>query len=142
MITADDMRKFKNQFDPELTVTYDGFVNNENKFIVSGLIVERDQGESVGSYVIRLSGAVASNYSISYVFGTFYIELSTAVYSKPASGTKNETGFGITIKENPAHVSTGKAEFAVRVPRASTVKIIIYDALGSVVFSKDVRTSS
>ncbi len=73
-ITAEDKVKVYGELDPELTVVFDGFVFDEDETALGGaLIVERDPGEDVGTYVITASGLTSDNYDILYVEGTLEI---------------------------------------------------------------------
>ena len=74
MITAEDKSKEFGEVDPALTVSYTGFVNNEDASDLTGtLATNRATGESVDTYVITASDLSATNYSISFVAGTFTI---------------------------------------------------------------------
>lgn len=47
---------------------------------------------------------------------------------------------GLFVYNNPVSLSLGKAEFRVKAPAASQVKIVIYDCMGNVLFKKVVST--
>ena len=73
-ITADNKVKGVDADDPELTVTYSGFVGDDNTGNLAGtLTITRAEGESVGDYTITASGLTSDNYTISYQTGTLTI---------------------------------------------------------------------
>ena len=60
--------------DPTLTYTVSGFIGPDNEATLDRpVIISRGAGENVGNYVLTPSGAVDSNYSISFVTSTFAI---------------------------------------------------------------------
>ncbi|WP_186756552.1 MBG domain-containing protein [Echinicola salinicaeni] len=73
-ITADDQSKVYGTADPALTVSYSGFVNGDDATALGGTLdISRAAGEDVGNYTITASGYTSSNYTISYVDGSFEI---------------------------------------------------------------------
>jgi hypothetical protein len=73
-VKADDKVKGVNADDPELTVTYTGFMGDENTSSLDGtLSVTRTAGEVVGTYTITASGLTSGNYTITYQPGTLTI---------------------------------------------------------------------
>jgi len=67
---------------PELQVTYQGFVNNEDSTALSKLptlSTSATSSSDPGVYVITVSGAESPNYTISYVKGTITIEGSSDI---------------------------------------------------------------
>ena len=79
-ITANNISKVYGAGVPALTVSYSGFVNGDN---ASGLATAptlsttATASSAVGIYTITPSGAVASNYSISYATGTLSVTPAT-----------------------------------------------------------------
>ena len=76
-ITADDKTKKCGEDNPELTVSYEGFVNNETSDVLTKkpIVTTKATAESsAGTYDIIAEGAEATNYSITYVNGTLTIE--------------------------------------------------------------------
>ena len=77
-ITADDKTKEFGEVDPELTISYAGFVNGEDATDLAGtLSISRVAGESVGTYAITASGLASTNYAITYTSGTFTITIKS-----------------------------------------------------------------
>ncbi|MFD2529257.1 MBG domain-containing protein, partial [Polaribacter marinaquae] len=73
-ITADAKTKEFGEDDPELTVSYTGFVNGEDAEDLTGtLAISRVAGEAAGTYAITASGLTSTNYSITYAPGEFTI---------------------------------------------------------------------
>ncbi|UCS92362.1 gliding motility-associated C-terminal domain-containing protein [Echinicola marina] len=73
-VTADDQSKVYGAADPNLTVSYSGFVNGDDATVLGGTLdVSRAAGEDVGTYAITASGYTSGNYTISYVDGNFEI---------------------------------------------------------------------
>lgn len=76
-ITAVDKTKKYGQDNPQLTVSYEGFVHGQTGDALATkpvLITAADKLSLVGSYSITVSGATSVNYDISYVYGTLTIE--------------------------------------------------------------------
>lgn len=76
-ITADNKTRLANQSNPTLTVSYSGFVNNENNTVLTTQPVVSTTATAsspAGNYDITVSGAAADNYNIIYVKGTLTID--------------------------------------------------------------------
>ncbi|WP_036670901.1 MBG domain-containing protein, partial [Pedobacter borealis] len=61
---------------PTLTVTYTGFVNGDTNTSLTtqpSISTTAVTGSGAGTYPITASGAVSSNYSISYTAGTLTV---------------------------------------------------------------------
>jgi gliding motility-associated-like protein len=75
-ITADDKTKVYGGINPDLSITYTGFVLRQDKSVLNVLPVaetEVNLESDVGDYEINVSGASASNYSFIYNKGTFNV---------------------------------------------------------------------
>ena len=75
-ITADNKTKTAGEANPELTVTYEGFVNNESESVLTKkptVTTTATTGSVAGDYPITASGATAANYNITYVAGTLTV---------------------------------------------------------------------
>lgn len=76
-ITADNQTRLAGQSNPTLTVSYAGFVYNENNTALTTQPVVTTTATSsspAGNYDITVSGAAADNYNIIYVKGTLTID--------------------------------------------------------------------
>jgi gliding motility-associated-like protein len=76
IITADNKTKYLNEPNPPLTVSYSGFVNNEDFSQLTTqpyLNTNATQASPSGQYLIHVSGASSTQYNISYVQGTLTI---------------------------------------------------------------------
>jgi gliding motility-associated-like protein len=75
-ITADDKIKNYGAALPTLTITYKGFANGDNSTSLTTqptVTTSATAASVVSNYPITISGAVSSNYSISYVPGTLTV---------------------------------------------------------------------
>ena len=74
-ISANNYDKIYGDSDPELDVSYSGFIIDENESNLSGtLLVSRDSGEIVGFYNVVPSSLTSNNYDIQFINGTFEIK--------------------------------------------------------------------
>ena len=65
---------------PAFTATYDGFVNNESKTVLSGTLAfacTYKKGDEAGKYDITPSGLTSNNYTITFVKGTLSVKTNT-----------------------------------------------------------------
>lgn len=79
-ITADDITRVEAKDNPELTVTYTGFVLDETAAVLlTAPIVSTTAtfASAPGAYPITVSGATAANYSISFVDGVMTVQART-----------------------------------------------------------------
>ena len=72
-IAANDAQKKYGDEMPEVSVTYEGFKNEETEVVLTSPPVFYCDGKDVGSYPLTVSGAEAQNYDISYHEGTLTI---------------------------------------------------------------------
>ncbi len=98
-IIADDKEKFEGENNPELTASYDGFVPDEDKTVLTvqpNLSTAATVNSLMGPYIISVSGASAQNYSISYQSGILTVKpgaptsvslSATILYENQATGT-------------------------------------------------------
>ncbi|TDO19066.1 MBG domain-containing protein [Pedobacter duraquae] len=96
VITADNKEKFAGTANPELTVSFAGFVNNETRSVLTtqpAITTTATTASPIGTYTITATGAAAANYSISYINGTLTV--------KPAAPTSVALA-GVTVFENSA----------------------------------------
>ncbi|HEY1199478.1 MAG TPA: MBG domain-containing protein, partial [Niastella sp.] len=76
-ITADNKTRLANQSNPTFTVSYSGFVYNENSTVLTAqpvVATTATNSSPAGNYDIIVSGAAADNYNIVYVKGTLKID--------------------------------------------------------------------
>ncbi|MBI4771110.1 MAG: Ig-like domain repeat protein, partial [Chloroflexi bacterium] len=124
-VTADDKSRGYGQPNPELTVSYSGFVNGETQSVLSGapsLNTTATESSPVGAYPITVTAGTlsAANYSFTFVDGTLTV-IANPVPSltglSPTSATAgvaeftltvNGTGFvsGATVQWNGSNLST------------------------------------
>jgi|HigsolmetaAR202D_1030399.scaffolds.fasta_scaffold02981_5 Gluconolactonase len=74
-ITAQNASRSYGAADPSFSVSYNGFVNDEDESVLGGALVFSSTNTSspVGSYPITPSGLSSSNYDISFVDGTLTV---------------------------------------------------------------------
>ena len=79
MITADDKEVIYGEEHPEFTASYEGFKNEDDKSVVSGLTYSTEYlvTSNVGEYDIVPANATAQNYAISYTNGTLTVNKAT-----------------------------------------------------------------
>ena len=97
-ITANDCTKEEGEENPELTVSYSGFVNGEDETVLTTqptVTTTATTSSPEGTYPITVSGAEAANYDFTYVDGTLTVtekyvivvtdisQLDNAVYIEP-----------------------------------------------------------
>ncbi|MBR4535346.1 MAG: hypothetical protein IKO62_01665, partial [Bacteroidales bacterium] len=86
VVKADDVRKYRGEADPPLTVTITGLFGSD----VLTYSVSRRSGENPGTYTITPSGASRQgNYNVNYSTGIFTIEMPPC----PALGTTTYTPY-------------------------------------------------
>jgi hypothetical protein len=75
-ITADSKTKAYGAAVPSLTVSYSGFVNGDTSASLSNAptpVTSGTNASNAGAYPITVSGAVATNYTITYISGVLTI---------------------------------------------------------------------
>lgn len=85
-LRADDKTKLEGENNPALTVTYSGFVNNENESILTVVPVVSTNASSsslIGTYPINITGAAAANYTLLTIPGRLTV--------LPAQGANQST---------------------------------------------------
>ncbi|WP_305982873.1 BspA family leucine-rich repeat surface protein [Roseivirga thermotolerans] len=74
--TAEDQTKYLGEANPELTISYSGFVNGDSKANITEPTIATTATESspVGTYDITLTGGAATNYNLNLVNGQLTVE--------------------------------------------------------------------
>ena len=121
-ITAQDFTRYEGEENPAFTVSYEGFVKNEDATVLTAqpVIATTATAESAaGTYPITVSGATAANYEITFVAGTLTVQAKTVqtialtslpdmtyggdTYTLPA---QTEEGFDLTWASSNTAVAT------------------------------------
>lgn len=79
-VSVGNYTRVYNEENPEFTLDYKGFVNNENEKVFSvmpKLFCFADKTADVGNYDITVAGAEATNYDFNYISGVLTIEKAT-----------------------------------------------------------------
>ncbi|WP_335964730.1 MBG domain-containing protein [Galbibacter sp. PAP.153] len=88
-VAAEGKSKVYGEADPALTVSYSGFVSDDDEADLGGsLTVARATGEDTGTYAITASGKTSVNYTISYTTGELVITPATLTVSANAGQMK------------------------------------------------------
>ncbi|MFN7929667.1 MAG: MBG domain-containing protein, partial [Blastocatellia bacterium] len=75
-VTADNKSRSYGAANPDFTVTYAGFVNNETQSALGGTLQvssNANASSAVGTYPITASGLTSANYAITFVNGTLTV---------------------------------------------------------------------
>jgi len=119
-ITADDKMASMGDDIPELTMTFEGFVNseNENNIIVPVISTDASETSQAGMYDITLSGGEANNYTLTLANGTLLIE--------QVLGLLEDIDFNMKIYPNPVN-----GFFRVEESHTQIDEVLIYDLKGN-----------
>jgi hypothetical protein len=127
-ITADNKSKLQGEANPELTVTYSGFVNGDDASVLTTqptVTTTATASSPVGSYPITVSGAAAANYNITYVGGTLTVVDEIAMNNTLAAldtegfvGSKTTLAIALTNANDVSH-----CQFDLRLPEGVTVAL-------------------
>ena len=138
-IKAGTYTRKQGEVNPEFTLSYEGFKNNETKDVLKKqptVSCNATESSVPGKYPVTVSGAEATNYEITYVNGTlivtaasfkltylvdgevyktYYIEYGTAITPEPAPTKEGYTfsGWSKIPETMPAHDVTVTGTFAV-----------------------------
>ena len=100
-ITADNYTRNIGEDNPELTMTYSGFVYDEDETVLKTpptITTEATAASQVGVYTITVSGAESDNYDITYINGTLtIINQATLRNSLSIEQTMLRTGKNATL---------------------------------------------
>ena len=122
-VTAEDKTMIYGDEHPEFTATYEGWKNEDDEAVVSGLdyTCEYVPGSYIGTYAITPHSATAQNYAITFVDGTLTVN-KTTVYIKGADiqEAKFEDGTTTAVVLNAGQVMDVKLNDAVGVSTTAT----------------------
>jgi len=112
-IKAGTYTRKQGEEDPEFTLTYEGFKNNETEAVLTKkpTVTTTATKESLpGTYDVSVSGAEAQNYEISYINGQLTVTAGTFVLTYKVDGEVYKTyevEYGATITPEPAPTKEG-----------------------------------
>ena len=128
-ITADDKTKYEGDENPELTVSYEGFVNGEDATVLTTqptVTTTATTDSPVGTYPITASGAESSNYEFTYVDGILTVETVVPSYNNYLTignvdihaGTQSGLSFGLENEDDIIMV-----EFFLELPEGFEIPV-------------------
>ncbi|WP_422004329.1 MBG domain-containing protein [Roseivirga pacifica] len=120
--TADDKSKVYGEANPELTISYTGFVNGDTEGDITAPTISTtaDATSGVGNYDITLTGGLADNYSLITNNGSLTIAKATlTVTADDKSKTYGEANPELTISYNG--FVNGEGESDITVPIIGTL---------------------
>ncbi|QGG47220.1 S-layer homology domain-containing protein [Heliorestis convoluta] len=116
LVIANDAVKTVGSSDPVFTVRYVGLIASDTPSVIEGtLALVREEGESVGTYMITPSGITAANYIIQFETGTFTIRRR----SSSSTGSSGSGGSGSGGSGNASGTLEPGAGFLPGVPGAA-----------------------
>ena len=104
-VTADNKSKIYGEVNPELTFTYNGFVNGEDKNILTTqptISTTATQYSNVGTHTITVSGGAAANYTFDYIPALLTVSEATQPALSVMQGvniakTYGDSAFSLTL---------------------------------------------
>ncbi|MCR4857461.1 MAG: hypothetical protein K5890_04620 [Bacteroidales bacterium] len=112
-VTADNKTKTFGATDPSLTATVTGLKNGDAPSVIA-FSISREEGESVGTYAIKPTGAAQQgNYDVAYVNGMFTI-------TEPACPTLGTT----TYSPNPVTASASVTSITLTTPLNNVTSVV------------------
>ena len=137
-VTANNKRMFCHEDMPTLTVSYDGFINNDSKYsLISEPVAttEATPESEAGTYDILVSGGEAVNYDFTYVSGTltmlipeFTDEEGKGVEAEIVTNKEGEANAVLTELPNSFWEGTGDIPTAVTDTQGNTYEVTQVDA--------------
>ena len=112
-IKAGTYTKKQGERNPEFTLTYEGFKNNETKAVLTKqptVSCNATESSAPGEYPVIVSGAEAQNYAITYVNGTLIVTAASFKLTYVVDGEVYKTydiDYGAAITPEPAPTKEG-----------------------------------
>lgn len=88
-VIANDCERFEHEENPEFTITYQGFKNNEDENVLEQkpVVTTTATAQSpAGEYKLEVKGAKAKNYNFKYVAGKLTIKVGTGIDHAATNG--------------------------------------------------------
>lgn len=95
-VTAENVTRAVDEPNPEFTVTYKGFRNDEDESVLTvkpTVTTEATNDSPVGEYVLTVSGGEAQNYKFKYVAGTLTVTVPESIDAIKTAGLNNEKAY-------------------------------------------------
>ena len=129
-ITADDKTKVEGEENPELTVSYSGFKNGEDKTVLTTqptVTTTATTNSPVGTYPITASGAEAQNYDFTYVNGTLTVTEASAQPTVDVTDTDLSKLANTIYLERVEATSGGQLTLSVKMKNVVMVESFGFD---------------
>ncbi len=142
--TADDQIRDEGEENPELTITYDGFVLGDDATVLDtapSIATTASSASEPGTYDITLSGGSDNNYELTLVNGTLTVNTvnNDPIVANAMADQSYDEGFG-TASVSPAGVFTDpdgdNISIAVSSDTESVVTVAINNADGSITITE------
>ena len=120
-IKAGEYSKKQGEENPDFTLTYDGFKNNETKEVLTKepvVICKATKDSEPGEYAVTVSGAEAQNYEINYVTGKLTIEKVDNTFEENSAKYEIQEDGNVTI------ISSESVSGKYKIP-----EIVIYNGI-------------
>ena len=107
-IKAGTYTRKKGKENPKFTLTYEGFKNNETESVLTEkptVTTTAQKASPVGDYVVKVSGAKAQNYDISYQNGVLTVTINTG--DANGDGDVTEVDANVIAKHIMGQTPTG-----------------------------------
>jgi hypothetical protein len=125
-ITADNQRKYQGTDNPPLTVSYSGFVNDEDNSMLLAqptAVTTAITSSPEGTYPITVSSAVSNNYVFTYVPGTLTINPVPPV---------------ITADKLDAYFTGSTLQVVLTSLKTEPAVLQVIDITGNILFSQEI----
>ena len=125
-ITADDQSKYQGTDNPPLTVSYSGFVNDEDNSMLlaqPSAVTTAITSSPAGTYPITVSSAVSNNYVFTYMPGTLTINPVPPV---------------ITSDKLDAYFTGSTLQVALSSLKTEKAVLQVIDIAGNILFTQDI----
>ena len=125
-ITADDQSKYQGTDNPPLTVSYSGFVNDEDNSMLLAqptAVTTAITSSPAGTYPITVSSAVSNNYVFTYMPGTLTINPVPPV---------------ITSDKLDAYFTGSTLQVALSSLKTEKAVLQVIDIAGNILFTQDI----
>ena len=136
-IKAGTYTRMLGEDNPEFTLTYEGFKNGETDAVLTkkpAVTTTATKESAVGDYQVKVSGAKAENYEISYVNGTLIIE--TCLGDANGDGIVNAADIVAVICDIKGHTPVGFVKKAADVNKDNNIDKSDVEAIANIIMKE------